>query len=181
MKLLKRILLVIIILIAIPLVVAVFVKNEYAVEREVLINKPEKQVFGYIKHLKNQDSYNKWTMMDPDMKKDFKGTDGTIGFIYAWDSEEAGKGEQEIIRITEDERLDLALRFIKPYEGTASAWMTTTPASQAQTRVSWGMKGQNNYPMNFMNLFMDDMLGADIESSLALLKQNLEQQNTLTH
>ncbi len=40
-------------------------------------------------------------MTDPLMKKQFKGTDGTVGFLYAWDSQnnEVGKGEQEIERI----------------------------------------------------------------------------------
>ncbi len=73
MKILKKILIVVVILIAIPLVIALFVKKEYAVEREVTINKPKQVVFNYVKHLKNQDNYNKWVRMDPNMKKDFRG------------------------------------------------------------------------------------------------------------
>lgn len=35
------------------------------------------------------------------MKREFRGEDGTVGFVAAWDSEnpDAGKGEQEIIGI----------------------------------------------------------------------------------
>ena len=36
-------------------------------------------------------------MVDPNMKKEFKGTDGTTGFIYGWNgNKKAGEGEQEI-------------------------------------------------------------------------------------
>ena len=51
--------------------------------------------------------------MDPDMKKTYRGTDGTVGFVSAWDSEkdDVGKGEQEIIKITDGERIDYELRF----------------------------------------------------------------------
>lgn len=175
MKTLKTILIVVAIIIAIPLVIALFVKNEYAVEREITINKPKQEVFDYVKHLKNQDNYSTWVRMDPNMKKDFKGTDGTVGFVYAWNgNKDAGKGEQEIKNITEGERVDVEVRFEEPFEGIASAPVTTEAVSENQTKVTWGMKGRSNYPMNFMNLFMDDMLGKDLDTSLKALKAILE-------
>src|SRR5688572_10445584 len=124
MKIVKKILLVIAILIAIPLIIALFVKKEYKVEREVTINKPKREVFDYVKYLKNQDNYSKWVRMDPNMKKDFRGTDGTVGFVYAWDgNKDAGKGEQKIKNITEGERVDVEVRFEKPFEAVATAPM----------------------------------------------------------
>ena len=49
------ILIVLLIIIAIPLVGALFVKKSYSVEREIIIDKPKAEVFNYIKFLKNQD------------------------------------------------------------------------------------------------------------------------------
>ncbi len=175
MKIVKRILIVVAILIAIPLIIALFVKKEYEVEREVTINKPRNEVFDYVKHLKNQDNYSKWVRMDPNMRKDFKGIDGTVGFVYAWDgNKDAGKGEQEIKNITEGERVDVEVRFEKPFEVIAAAPIVTEALSEDQTKVKWGMKGKSKYPMNFMNLFMDGMLGKDMEASLTTLKGILE-------
>ena len=82
MRILKKIIIVIAILIAIPLIVALFVKKDYAIERQVVINKPKQEVFNYIKFLKNQDNYSKWNMIDPNMKKAYTGTDGTVGFLF---------------------------------------------------------------------------------------------------
>lgn len=68
MKNSKKVLIGIGILIVIPLVVALFVKKEYAVEKEIVIDKPKAEVFEYIKLLKNQDNYNKWATTDPDIR-----------------------------------------------------------------------------------------------------------------
>lgn len=83
MKTLKVILFVIVAVVSLVLIAALFVKNDYTIEREVAINKPAAEVFDYIRYVKNQEHYNKWVMMDPDMKKEFKGSDGSIGFVYA--------------------------------------------------------------------------------------------------
>lgn len=175
MKILKKILIVVAIVIAIPLIIALFVKKEYAVQREITINKPKAEVFNYVKYLKNQDNYSKWVRMDPNMKKDFRGTDGTVGFVYAWEgNKKAGKGEQEIKKIMEGERVDVEVRFEKPFAGIAATPITTEAVSQNQTKVKWGMNGKSKYPLNFMNLFMDNMLGKDLETSLTTLKTILE-------
>src|SRR5690606_41715688 len=120
MKELKKILVVFAVLIAIPLIIALCLKKDYAVEREIAINRPKQEVFDYVKHHKNQDNYSRWAMMDPDMKTTYRGTDATAGFVSAWDSEDknVGAGEQEIKKITEGERIDFELRFIRPIEST---------------------------------------------------------------
>lgn len=175
MNILKIIIIGIVAIIGLVLIVALFVKKEYTVEREITIGKPNAEVFNYIKFVKNQEHYNKWVKMDPNMKKNFKGTDGTVGFVYAWDgNDKAGKGEQEITKIDEGNALDLEIRFIKPFEGIAHTQMTTKPASEGQTRVTWSMAGESKYPMNITNLFIDSMLGKDLEASLVDLKNNLE-------
>ena len=179
MKILKTVLLVITVLVAIPLVVALFVKRDYGVERQVEINKPRQEVFEYVKYLKNQDNFSKWATMDSNMKKTYTGTDGTPGFISAWESTnpDVGAGEQEIINITDGERIDYELRFLKPFETTEKAYMTTGAVNDSVTTVAWGFDGRMKYPMNLMMLFMDfdKMMGEDFETGLSKLKTILEE------
>ena len=178
MKILKKILIVLGIIIAIPLAIAIFLKKEYIVERDVIINQPKQVVFDYIKFLKNQDSFSKWANMDPGMKKTYTGTDGTVGFVSAWEStnEQVGIGEQEIKKITEGDRVDFELRFKVPFEATEAAYMTTTEAGDNKTKVLWGFHGRMSYPMNIMLLFMDfdKMLGDDLSAGLSGLKTVME-------
>jgi len=86
----------ILILIAIPLVIALFIDNEYKVENEIIIQQPKAVVFDYVKSLRNQDRFNKWANIDPNIKKTYSGTDRTVGFVSAWESDhpEVGKREQ---------------------------------------------------------------------------------------
>jgi hypothetical protein len=180
MRILKRIIIIILILIAIPLIVALFVKKDYAVEKEITINKPKQVVFDYIKMLKNQDNYSVWATRDPNMKRTYTGTDGTPGFISAWESKskDVGSGEQEILKVAEGDRVDSKLRFKEPFEAQADAYMTTEAVGENQTKVKWGFKGATPYPFNIMNLFinMDEAVGKDFMTGLSNLKTVLEQQ-----
>ena len=178
MKLLKKIILVIVAIILIFLVIALFVDRNYSVERNVIINKPIAEVFDYVRYLKNQDNFSKWAMMDPEMQKWYRGTDGQPGFVSAWKSEKknVGAGEQEILRIEENKRIDYELRFLEPFESTQQAYITTTAIDSMQTRVAWGFNGHMAYPSNLMLLFMDfeEIVGDDFQTGLDKLKNELE-------
>jgi len=179
MNILLTIVLIIVALVVLLLIVALFSKKSYTVMREIIIRRPKQTVFNYIRFIKNQDVYNKWSMADPGAIKTYTGTDGNAGFIYAWDSKvkNVGKGEQEIISITDGERIDLELRFVRPFEGVAFGHINTTALAEDQTKVTWSFSSSMKYPMNIMLLLMnlEGMLGRDLETSLANLKAVVEQ------
>jgi len=164
--------------IALLLVVAVFVKKEYSVTRTVGIKKPVHLVFDYLKHLNNQKQYSIWTMRDPDAKNETKGVDGSIGFIASWDSKnsQVGKGEQEIIGLDENKKIDLRLHFYKPFNCAASANFVTTNLGDNNTAVAWTFNGSMPYPFNIMRVFtsIDKMIGKDLQDGLNNLKSILE-------
>ncbi len=177
MNILITILIVVIAIIVLILVIALFSKKDYSIQRDIVINRPAADVFNYIKHLKNQDYYNKWVMRDPNMKKEYRGIDGTVGFVYAWNgNKQAGAGEQEIKSIINNERVDVEIRFERPFTAVSSGPFVTHALSADQTRLTWGLSSTMKYPMNAMLLFlnMDKLLGKDLETSLNTLKNILE-------
>ena len=99
--------------------------------------------------------------------------------FLGWEStnKKVGKGEQEIKKITDGERIDYEIRFIEPFAGIARASMQTDSVSQNETRVTWQFDSRMKYPMNIMLLFMnmDKMVGNDLAKGLANLKKVLEQ------
>lgn len=175
MKTLKKILLILVIIIAIPLIVALFVKREFTSERQISIDRSKQEVFDYVKYLGNQENYDVWHKMDPEAKTTTRGTDGTVGFVYAWDGEKIGKGEQEITGIVDGERMDTKLRFKEPFESEASCYMLTEAQGEHQTIVKWGISGKSPYPFNLMSLFFD--MGDDFDKGLLELKSILETDN----
>jgi len=174
MKIVKKILLGIAVIIAIALIAGLFMDNEFAIGREVTINKPKDEVFAYVKSLKNQNNYSKWALMEPGMKKEFRGTDRTVGFVSAWEGNDVGKGEQEIRRIMEGEQVDFEVRFEKPFRSVAQSHIRTEALPEANTRVRWDFEGRNKYPMNVMNGLMKWSLGRDLQTGLNNLKSILE-------
>ena len=178
MKILKNILYAIVGLIVIMLLIGLFVSKDYAVERQVTIDKSKDVVFDYVKYLKNQNTYSVWIKADPNIKTNFTGTDATPGFISAWESldKNIGKGEQEITKIDPGKRIDYELRFKEPMEDTNIAYMTVDSIGENKTLVKWGFSGKMDYPGNIMLLFLDfdKMSGGDFETGLQNLKVILE-------
>jgi len=178
MKFLKFVLIGIIGFVALLLIVALFTKKDYSAIREVTINKPKSEVFEYVKLLKNQDNYSVWANIDPEMKKDFRGTDGTVGFTSSWESKipDVGKGEQEILKIIDGERIDYEIRFIEPFASKSLAYLTVEGISETQTKVKWGFTGKMKYPTNLFLLTMDmeGMIGKDFQDGLNKLKRVLD-------
>lgn len=163
--------------IALLLFIALFTRKKYSIEREITIDKSSNEVFQYLRHIKNQDKFSKWVMTDPNMKREFRGNDGTVGFVYAWEgNKKAGKGEQEITSIEENKYLGLEVRFEKPFVAVAQTPFTLEAISPQKSKVIWGMTSSMNYPMNIMLLLMnmEKMLGKDMETSLKNLKGILE-------
>ena len=177
-KILLTVVALIVLLVAAVVILAFTVSGDYKVEREVTINKPKAEVFSYLKNLKNQNDWGPWAKKDPAIKLDYRGTDGTPGFVSSWKSEmpDVGEGEQEIKKVSEGERVETQLRFKKPFESTSDAYMITEPVSESQTKVKWGFTGAMPKPMNLMMLFfdMDKEVGKDFDEGLSNLKKKLE-------
>jgi hypothetical protein len=167
-------------LVVLLLIIALFIRKEHYVKREIIINAPVQKVFDYVRMLENQDKFNKHAMAGADRQREYKGTDGTVGFIYSWKGDKkAGEGEKEIKNIIEGKKVETEIRFIKPMSATASITMETESLSDNQTRVSWSNAGTLKYPVNIMVPMMEKMLPKDMDESLGTLKKILENQEFL--
>jgi len=180
MNIIITILLVVAGIIALLLLIALFMKREHYVNREIIINAPRQKVFDYVRLLKNQDEFNKHAMAGPDRKREFKRTDGTVGYIYAWSGNnpdsyrDAGVGEKEIKNIIEGKSIETEIRFVKPMAATASIIMETESLSDDQTKVYWSNAGTLKYPINIMIPMMEKSVAKDMDISLSTLKNILE-------
>src|ERR1700761_280618 len=109
------ILIILLAILTLVLLVAVIMPKNHFVQRDIAINLPQQQVFDFIKYLHNQELFNTNAMTDADREKTFTGTDGTVGYVYAWKgNKDAGEGEKEIIAIEEGKNVEMEIRFTKP-------------------------------------------------------------------
>lgn len=165
-------------LILLVVVLNIIAPKSYHVYRAIEINQPTSKVWEHIKYLRKQQEWSPWAEKDPEMEHKIIGTDGEIGAISYWNgNKEVGEGKQEITRIFEGKRMEQDLRFLKPFKSQSDCYIELEEIDSSRSRVIWGFKGTNKFPMTIMMLFMsmDKMVGKDFEQGLENLRHNLEQ------
>lgn len=172
MKTLKRILIIAMIIIAIPLIIALFVSREFEAKSTVIIDKPNEEVFDYVRMVGNQENFGVWFAMDPEIKTTSKGVDGTEGFVFSWESDVVGNGTQTITRLVERDSIISLLDF--GFGEPARGYFHLEELEDDKTEVTWGIQGTSPYPFNLMSLFMD--FNKDFETGTRELKNILESQ-----
>ena len=171
-----------IILISIPicLIAALFIRKGFTVEQEIIVAKPITEVFNYLKLLKNQDQYYVRLMSDPKIKKEFTGTDGTVGFVYAWHSRnpKVGTVAMEITELREPDKVGFVMRFEKPFVSRALNSFNLTAINDNQTNIRWIYKSNIRpyYLLRVAHLLfrLKKTVSKRMQASLSNLKEILE-------
>ncbi len=164
-------------LLALLIFLALIAPKNFALSRSIIVNKSLADTFEFVKFTKNQDLWSPWKKKDPNMVQSYEGTDGEVGFISRWQgNKDVGEGEQEILKIVENQKVISKLRFFKPWKSESDAYLGTEAVSDTETKVTWGFSGKNKIPFNIFMLFMnmDKTVGKDFEEGLADLKAYLE-------
>jgi hypothetical protein len=146
------------------------------IEKSIKINRSSELVFDYLRMTRNQDNFSVWNMADPNMKKSHKGIDGTVGFIYNWDSsmKNVGAGEQETTVIEEGKSIEYSIRFFRPMENRGKIKFQITTLSDKNTLVVWIFDSPSKFPMSLFSPIFKRILGKDLEKGLINLKAILE-------
>jgi hypothetical protein len=166
-------------LIIVIAVLGLIAPTQFVIEKSVSIEKPRFVVFDKIRFSKSHEAWNPWSKKDPLIKYDWKGNDGTVGFITHWvGNNKVGEGEQEIKKIVEGERIDYEIRLKKPMKRTYTSSLITTEDGDTKTKLTWVMKGRVSFPGNimFMVFKMQNKLGDDFEEGLNVLKAIMEKE-----
>lgn len=171
MKALKITGLVLTTLLSLALITGIFVNGQYAVEREVTINKPKQEICDYVNQLDDLDNFNVGVKAAPARQKVSKVQAAAIQSVAACDSI-----NPVVIKKAPGERVNYEIHFIKPFEATDHSYIISEAVSEKQTKVKWGFKGEIKYPMNLMLLVMDmeNKLAPGLEKGLNNLKTSLE-------
>lgn len=174
MKTLRNTFILISIILIVFLFIALFAPKKYSVEREIVIDKNQEMVFNYLKFLKNKDHYGAWAREDLNLKKTYRGTDGKVGFVSVWESGLAsiGNGEEVITALSDFDRIDYEMRFLKPRKSVSKVALILTKVDENKTKVTWILYNKIPYPFNIKLLFfdMDKTYGSYLEKGLENLK-----------
>ena len=148
----------------------------YQVQRSTTINAEPAQVYGNVVDFHRWESWSPWEGLDPEMKKTYNGTDGAVGSSYAWSgNRKAGEGSMTITEATEPSKVEIDLRFLKPFKPQSVTTFDLEPVDDA-TRVTWTMVGSYTAMSRIFSVFMpmEKLVGGDFEKGLAELKARVE-------
>ena len=176
MKLLKILLYILLGGAALVVLLGLFAKKDYHIERSIEIDASKAMVYEYARYFKNFEQWSPWSAYDPNLKQVIEGTDGALGATYKWSgNDKVGVGEQTITAISPD-RIDMEIRFQKPWESTSPVFLSFEDAPEGKTKVNWGFDMHVDFPWNGMAMFtnVDAGVGKDYERGLETLKKNCE-------
>ncbi|HBR96514.1 MAG TPA: polyketide cyclase [Gammaproteobacteria bacterium] len=163
-------------LIAVLLGLAMGKPDVFRVERRKRIQAPAEAIYAYLNDLQAFRRWSPWEEKDPNMTASHSGTESGVGAVFAWDGDKnVGKGRMEIIAAEPNERVEIKLDFLKPFEAHNIVEFLLEEAD-CQTTVAWVMTGSNTFFSKIMSVFvsMDKMVGPDFEAGLNKLQQLVE-------
>lgn len=176
MKILKYLLLTVVGLAALWVLLCLFAKKSYKIERSIEMYAPKTTVHEQIRLFKNFTNWSPWHFMDPNMKISIEGTDGEPGAVYRWDSqnENVGKGYQKLLAVGTskvDYEVDFGL-------GPSPVYFILE-GDTIKTKITWGMQMHLPFFMRAGGMFTDlnTFVGRDYDTGLANLKKYCEALN----
>lgn len=178
-KLLLRLVVLIAVLMALPFFLALFIDTEFRVTESVIIERPRHEVYEFLRHLENQTLFNSRLLLDSETKITTRGPVGEVGYVFNWESEtrDVGEGEQEILELDPDHRIELEIRVSEPYSYVDRLNATFKELTPTTTEVTFNYDAYMAYPSNLMYLFVSTMISRDMDQSLDNLKELLEKNN----
>ncbi len=173
MKVLKFIFFGLLSLIVLAAVAAIFMKKDFHYEKSTDINASKDLVWSYVSNFSKHDSWSQWKLLDPNMKTEISGVEGTVGSKMTWVSDHAqvGNGSQTISNIIPGERIDVQLEFDGDRNSTSYYKFA---GDSTKCKVTWGLDMHIDYPMNVMGPIMDAMMDDMFVKGLNMLKDAAE-------
>lgn len=176
---LKKILLVLVALVAVLALVVALQPSEFHVERTVTIDAPASKVFGEVNDFHKWDAWSPWAKLDPNAKVSFEGPEAGEGTVMTWaGNSEVGAGRMTLVESRPDELVKIKVDFTEPFEGSSGSTFAFAPDGD-KTTVTWSMDDHHNFMEKAMCLIMNGkkMVGDQMEKGLTQLKQVSESQS----
>ncbi|HEX3579659.1 MAG TPA: SRPBCC family protein, partial [Thermoanaerobaculia bacterium] len=111
----KKIVLVIVLIIAAVLIFAATKPDTFRVERTATIKATPEKILASLNDFHHWGAWSPWEKLDPAMKRTHSGAAQGKGAVYAWEgNSQAGAGRMEIIDASASQ-VSIKLDFLKPF------------------------------------------------------------------
>lgn len=155
-----------------------FAPVPYRVSRTIRIEATPETVFRELVDFHRWVDWSPWEGLDADLRRRYTGPASGVDSAYAWEgNKDAGAGSMRITGMEPSRRVDIDLRFEKPFPADNTIRFDLDPEDGgAATMVTWTMSGEHTGIMRVLGrvMSMDKMVGKDFEKGLTQLKELTE-------
>ena len=175
MKILKKILLWLVIVIAVISVAAQFLPAKWTVTRTVVVNAQPASIYPLLVNIKNWQQWNAFSTKDPAIEHAYPTVDAGPGAKDFWKSKKFGDGNATITQADPATGIEFELRFDRMPNAVSPAEMKFSPVNGG-TQITYTVSGKHghNPAHRIFGLFMDKFLGPMFDESLANVKRLAE-------
>lgn len=167
MKLIKKILMLAVILVAITALIGFLLPGKVTLERSLVMKAKPSVVFNQMNTLKNWENWSPWYKMDPKQEMKYNDIPSGVNASYHWKGEKTMEGTMTITDSKTDQLVTTKLEFTGQ-DVPAFASFILTPEGEG-TKVVWTFEseaGKNPFGKIFMFTAMKAMLGNSFEQGL---------------
>ncbi len=167
----KKVLIVVVALIAIYFIMAFIGPSGYRIERQIKIGAEPQIVFDQTSVYANWAAWSPWAKLDPNAKYEFGETE------MSWDGnpENVGKGKMVTTKVEPNKEFLYDLIFMEPWQMTSHGGFTYEQQEDS-VLLTWFDEGEFGFFSRPMMLFMDleEQIGPQFEQGLADIKKITE-------
>lgn len=178
---LKKILIVIVVLIAAIALLALYADNkpdDFRYERSATFDAPAEAIFPHVNSLQKWQAWSPWAKIDPNAEIGFSPITFGVGSIMTWSgNREIGKGKMSIIESRQYEFIKFMLDFEEPMQASNTAEFTFKPQGD-KTIVTWAMYGKSDFLGKFISVIFncEKMMNEQFDKGLKSLQEVVAKQ-----
>jgi len=136
--------------------------GKFDISENKIINAPPQVIFNIVMDFKSWQNWGPWMVIDPNVKINYSAQTKGNGASYAWSSEKQEIGDGSILTIKEipskEIQQEISFKTLLGNTKNDLYWYFEPGESINQTKVVWGMKGQQTFMEKvFMSLKEEDM------------------------
>lgn len=173
MKALKILLYAVLSLLVLWMLLGLFARKDYHIERTAEIDAPADVVYDQIGFFKNFKNWSPWHVYDPNLKTTIEGADGQPGAVYKWTGNKKVGAGRQILKAVAPDRIDLDVYF---NEWGPSPVVFRLDEKGKKTNITWSMDMHVAFPWNAFAMLTDvnAYVGKDFDNGLKNLKKVCE-------
>lgn len=171
MKILKKVLLVALVLVAITAIIGWLMPGTAKLERTLVMKGSADAIYEQVNTLKNWEKWSPWFKMDPNQKLTYSELASGPGAYYSWKGEKTGEGTITIAEVVAGQLIKMNLAF--KGQGDAKSDFIFTKEGEG-TKVTWTFEseiGGNPFGRLFWGTVGKSMVGQSFDEGLRSLDE----------